>query len=422
MRRVAILALVSMSTALPGAEAKAGSIHSNYDMNRFLSEPHPFATARRSAPAAPAPRPATVAPAPRPVPVATPARPAPRTVADTRSTAPAPAPAPKPKATAGKAKPDTGVWRFETQNEDSGLFNPIFDYVSENKDGGHLTWGWRISYTPDATNPEWVDGIRDYFDIWPRNDYTARVSYSLQQSAYTPQSQIFDARGVDRPHAGFLLFNARVNLEQDFEGNGQVMDQLNLGVGLVGPASGANVIHRVAHSIAGHGSRGWEEIKSEPVVVAHYETGIRWVFGDDDDWVNFEAHPHIGAAVGNAYIYGHTGFNLRIGNHLRMDSGAPRQRLIASGTNFPRHGDYWSWNIFAGVDGRAVGHNIFINGNTYTDTTDITARPWVYDLQAGFELGYGAYRLTLMNFYRSKEFQQQHHGDQVLRLGLSAHF
>ena len=44
-----------------------------------------------------------------------------------------------------------GVWRVEGQNEDRG---PLEGSMG-NSHSGHLTWGWRISYTPDQENPEW---------------------------------------------------------------------------------------------------------------------------------------------------------------------------------------------------------------------------------------------------------------------------
>ena len=150
------------------------------------------------------------------------------------------------------------------------------------------------------------------------------------------------------------------------------------------------------------------------MVVLQYEKGARFVFGGDG-LLNFEAFPHAGATLGNAFTYGAVGTTFRVGSHLRKDSGAPRMRMITRGTNFPKPGGYFVWNLFAGIEWRAVGYNITVDGNTYDDTSVVDSKPWVYDFQLGFELGWGAYRFLLMNVYRSKEFYEQDQGDVFLR-------
>lgn len=330
--------------------------------------------------------------------------------------------APSPPA---ERQDEGGVWRFEFENEDQGIAGPIFDPVFDelfNTTGksGHLTWGWRFSYTPNATNPDWLDGMAEAL-FWPPARWKSRVSYALQQSAYTPNSINADNNFLDRPYAGYLLANLRLNFERPFRDNLQFIDHLNLGLGLVGPASGGEVVHQAAHSLQGRSSRNWNEIDSEPVLVAQYETGFRWVW-EAADWINFEVYPHGGFSLGNAYTYLSGGGSLRIGSNLRKDSGAPRMKMIMAGTNFPQPGDYWVWNIFAGLEYRAIAYNIFVDGNTYSDTSRTSSRLYVHDFQLGFELGRGVYRLTLMRVFRSKEFDGQEEGDQFIRLGLSAEF
>jgi hypothetical protein len=94
--------------------------------------------------------------------------------------------------------------------------------------------------------------------------------------------------------------------------------------------------------------------------------------------------------------------------------------MIMAGTNFPRTGNYFAWNLFAGLEYRLMGYNIFIDGNTYSDTSQVESKRVVHDFQMGLELGWGAYRLSLMNVFRSKEYNGQLDGDQFMRLGLSA--
>lgn len=313
---------------------------------------------------------------------------------------------------------DGGVWKFAFLNEDRGLL----DGAMGNSHSGHLTWGWRIGYTPDSDNPGWFNDLRNWVG-WPGNDWHAKASYGLEQIAYTPNSINADNGFVDRPYAGALLFTTRVNLSKPFDGGLQQNDFLELGAGLVGDASGAEVLHRVVHSAIDRSTRGWrgDVVKNEPVVVVQYEKGLRAVYGWDK-WFQAELFPYVGAAVGNLYTYGAAGASVRFGNHLKRDAGPPRPRYLMEGENFAQKGKYWVWNVFAGFEQKAVGWNIFTDGNTYSDTSSVSTKPFPYEFTTGAELGYGAYRMTLTHVYRTEEFEEQDGQDRFIRLGVSASF
>ncbi len=328
---------------------------------------------------------------------------------------------------------DSGVWRFEVQNEDSlkvDIFERPMDKVfSEKVESGHLTWGWRLSHTPNAPNPDWSDDLREYF-FWPIDLWKMRASYSLQQSAYTPNTHTSAAaRAVDglteipdRPYAGYLLANARFNLEREFIGNTQYLDRVNLGLGVVGPPSGGEEMHKIFHRSVNRKFTSWNELKAEPVVIVQYDTGKRWVWEEDALGFGFELYPYTGVTLGNAYTYASLGFSSRIGTNLKQDSGPLRSNLIMSGTNFPQTGDYIAWNLFLGLEGRYVRHNIFVDGNTYSDTSDVTSLNKVLDVQLGGEVGWGEKRLSLMHVFRTEEFENQISPDKFLRIGISSDF
>ncbi len=425
----ALYLAAGVAVLVAGDRAEAASIATGYDFRAMMAQPSPFA--RRAAPQAPvqaAPAPVRPAPGETFVPrtsAATAHGAFPRSALPQRQGKPVAAPvATQTRVTeaapAGETVKSTrkgGVWRLELQNEDRG---PLDGFMG-NSDTGHLTWGWRASYTPDAENPDWFKKARGWFN-WPGPQWRAQASYGLQQTAYAKSSIRADNNYPERPYAGALLFTSRVNLTKPFDGVFQQNDFLELGVGLVGPASGAEVIHRVAHSAAGKSTRSWRgEIKSEPVILAQYEKGLRTMFGSDK-WFNVELFPYAGAALGNMTTYASTGTTLRIGRMLKEDSGPPRMRHLMVGENFPKHGDYWTWSLFAGAEYRAIGFNIFTDGNTYSDTSDVTTKPFVYEFQMGAEVGYGAYRMTLMQVYRSEEFEEQDGQDRFIRLGLSAYY
>jgi hypothetical protein len=324
-----------------------------------------------------------------------------------------------------ESQDNSGVWRFELQNEDAlkiDIFEkPMDKFFKEKVESGHLTWGWRLSYTPNAPNPDWLENFRDDL-FWSTDLWKARVSYSLQQSAYTPNTYSREDNLADRPWAGYLLANTRLNLEQDFNGNTQYLDRVNIGLGVVGPPSGGEEMHKIFHDGVNRSSRKWNEINAEPVVVVQYDTGKRWVWEENALGFGVEAYPFTGVTLGNAYTYASLGFSTRIGTNLKEDSGPLRSNMILSGTNFPQTGDYLSWNLFAGVEGKYVGHNIFVGGNTFSDNSDVSSKSKVYDVQLGGEMGWGEKRLSLIHVFRSEEFSGQVSPDKFLRVGISSDF
>lgn len=428
------LSISALAPVLPSNAFAAGS----YDMRAMMAQPYPFSLQRSATMFQRPGQQAVPAPAPRPEPVIRtlpagsidPYMPAtalissgtgatyrPVTVTTVRADAtPVSYAASESVDDSGSFWQD-GIWRIEFQNEDRG---PLDGFMG-NSHTGHLTWGWRVSFTPDQENPEWFQNLRNWVG-WPGGDWHAKASYGVEQLAYTPNTIKRDNGFPDRPYAGVLLGTARVNLTKPFDGVFQQSDTLELGLGLVGPASGAEAVHNAVHDVIDKKSNDFtDQIKSEPVVLVQYEKGIRAIY-EWNKWLNVELNPYVGAALGNLYTYGSVGTILRIGSNLKRDAGAPRTRYLMTGETFPEKGKYWVWNLFAGAEQKAVGFNIFTDGNTYKDTSDVSTKPFVHELVTGGELGYGPYRFTVTHVYRSEEFEEQDGQDRFIRAAFSAKF
>jgi len=330
-------------------------------------------------------------------------------------------------ATQPAPKSKSGVWRLEIGNEDKGgleapfeaVFDPIF---GENAPEGELTWAWRLSYdAPEGDKADWVRGARRYLFWVPRRS-DVRYGYSAEQAAHTANSIIRAANGTVRPHAGYLAFGTRLSFTEKETKHLRRMDTIDAAIGFVGPFSLAQTFHEAAHDIKGSDTDPWDEINSEPFANINIEHGHRlFLRPPDAGGHNLELHPYIGGAFGNAFTYASAGVTLRIGNHLDKDAGAPRFRQILSGSNFPQIGNYFAWNVFVGIEGRAIAHNVLF-GNTFEEGRSEEFRAFVYDVQAGLELGWGAYRLSAMNVFRLREFEGQGPSAQFVRVALSAHF
>ncbi len=319
-----------------------------------------------------------------------------------------------------------GVFRFELLNEDVGLLgdiaDPVLDPLGGDRGKGQLTWGWRFAYAPNEKNPDWFQRVRRYLP-WLDDGAQAQFEYAIEQYAFVPNKFSSFYGWNDRPYVGVLDLHAKAGLKGRLEGRTQRIDELGVRVGIAGPGSGAEQMHRIFHDALGINSRNWaDEINTEPFVNLNYEYAYRFfAFKPGVAW-NMEAMPHAGLTLGNALTYANVGLTARIGGNLEKDNGPPRMRYLASGTNFPEPGEYWVWNFFTGFETRAFAHNITLDGNTFQDSSSVDKEIFVYEFHLGFEFGYGGYRLSATNVLRSKEFEGDQQTDLFLRAGLSAAF
>jgi hypothetical protein len=62
---------------------------------------------------------------------------------------------------------------------------------------------------------------------------------------------------------------------------------------------------------------------------------------------------------------------------------------------------------FGAVNGRAVARDIFLDGNTFTDSHSIDKNYFVADIAAGLAVNYKRFIMTWTQVMRSKEFKGQ---------------
>ena len=67
----------------------------------------------------------------------------------------------------------------------------------------------------------------------------------------------------------------------------------------------------------------------------------------------------------------------------------------------------WSWYVFAGAEARAVARNIFLDGNTFSDSHSVDKNPLVSDLNIGLAITYDQFRVGYTLNYRTREFEDQ---------------
>lgn len=291
----------------------------------------------------------------------------------------------------------------------------------------HFTHGTRIEcLTPPV---EWISQAADRFPGFtspeaeksPGDPVTARASFSIGQNIYTPEDKDTEELVVDdRPYAGWLYLGLGVAANQGT----RRYDKIQLRAGIVGPCSQAEDVQTFWHrSFDIDVPKGWDnQLDNEPGVALIYEQARRFQKENALGLLDFDLLPHFGGSLGNVFTYGSAGFTLRCGSGLGRDFGTPCVRPSLPGGCYFRPGEGLSWYLFAGVEGRAVLWNIFLDGNTFSESHQVDRRPFVGDLQMGVSVHWRRFRFSYTQVYRTEEFVEQDNGNVFGSFSFSYHF
>ena len=308
-------------------------------------------------------------------------------------------------------------WRTTVLEENNSL------YFNTDK---HYTQGLRLSLlSPALKTQSWTDSLFDAGSAIPTvfaddPGRTRRDALFLGQSIFTPENlDIKPPNPRDRPYGGWLY--AGNSLLQE---TGNQLENLELDLGVVGPGALGKQVQNDFHQFIGiHQAQGWSsQIQNEPGLVLSYERLWRVPvidLGDTSHGVEngVDIVPEFGGSAGNVFTYGEAGGTLRIGRHLEADYGQVRIRPSLSGTDYfnPEPlGDETGYYIFAGAQGRVVGHNIFLDGNTFRQSPSVTRKTFVADLQTGVSVYWSTrLRFDASVVRRTEEFEGQRTPDVI---------
>ncbi len=323
-------------------------------------------------------------------------------------------------------------------DEDKGAFNIIAENdLWGNGADRHFTHGTRFSYvTPnisgqcqEADPGLWQKAREVIQEAVPRvlELEQSRFSFVLGQSIFTPENISQPSLILnDRPYAGWLYIGFGFLAERKDVFGGDAFDTFEADIGVVGPASLAEYIQEGWHDvISTTDPEGWgNQLENEPGLLLTYER--KWRFYKSDPQtagLQFDFMPHAGVALGNVFTYGALGATARIGMHIEADYGAPRIRPGVQGSDFfyrPRGA--FGWYLFAGIEGRVVGRNIFLDGNTIENSHSVAKKTVVGDLQVGLVVTFRDFRLAFTNIFRTDEFAGQNETDEFGAVSASFRF
>jgi hypothetical protein len=252
-----------------------------------------------------------------------------------------------------------------------------------------------------------------------RGAATYRYGFFAGQNIFTPEDlSLADPDPDDLPYAGWLYGGARLYRESE-----RVLDRVEMKLGIVGPLSGADAIQRWWHALHWFGGvppQGWpHQLKNEPGLVL---SGQRiWRVPLADTFIDAELLPEANVSLGNIFTYAGAGASLRLGRNLAVDWGPPRIEPALQGSDFfsREAAGSFAWYVFVDVEGRAIARNLFLDGNSFTDSASVSREPLVADFDLGLALIGGPFAFRASYTERTREFKTQRGNDKFVSFTLS---
>ncbi len=237
--------------------------------------------------------------------------------------------------------------------------------------------------------------------------FSHRAEFSFGQNMYTPaDTSRSDLISNDRPYAGWSYIGLAYHRKTDFREHLDFLDSVEVQMGIVGPQAYAEESQTLVHELRGFDtSKGWShQLKNEPGLVVAFER--KWLFSPDfNTLLKPDVIVHAGGALGNVATYLNSGMEIRYGLNLPRNFGVSLIRPAGSMLFTPseKPGLY----LFGAINGKYVLRDIFLDGNTFTDSHSIDKEKLVADFAAGVTFSYRNLMLTFTHVTRTKEYAGQ---------------
>lgn len=295
------------------------------------------------------------------------------------------------------SEPDNnrGVWSFTSEND-------LFGGTDRNYSNG-----LRIERVSPANDVfpilNWAAERLPFLDLERRD---LRQGLALSHAIFTPEDISQNPPDPDdRPYAGWLYLSGTVVASDD-----NIQDILQVNAGIVGPSAGGRFVQDEWHALIDEEQpKGWDhQLKDEPGIEIIAQRMALFDGPDLPLGLQTDFGFYGGGALGNVRTYAGTGLVGRIGWDLESDFGPPRIRpaLSGAGTFSPEQpvGAY----LFAGLDGRFVFRDMFLDGNAFRDGPRVADRhKLVGDVQSGIAVHVQNVQVAFTYVHRTEEFARQ---------------
>ena len=243
--------------------------------------------------------------------------------------------------------------------------------VFYDRDGGYTNgFGFHWAHGPfdafDGDNiPRWAQRLVKPLYISTMPGKVRAVSYTVAQVMQTADDiSIEELVPENAPYMGLALWRGTLYAFDE-----RASDRMTLLLGIVGPASGAEMMQTAVHRAIGSiKPEGWDhQLDNEPVIRLEADRSWRLLSTTRESGIGADVIGFVQGGAGNLMSDVGAGMSLRIGHDLKRTFPAatiyPSRGInVLAGLQRPR------WNAFINVMGSWVFNDISINGNTFSDS------------------------------------------------------
>jgi lipid A 3-O-deacylase len=269
--------------------------------------------------------------------------------------------------------------------------------------------GVRVSLTQKRTEDlplpaKSLDALMPFFEA----DGNSALYYSLGHNIFTPRDIMQrEADPNDRPWASFLYGTAGLITR-----TGRHADRAEATIGVVGPMALGETAQRLVYRKMTDRpeGEGWShQLKNEPGLMLSWERSWpRFALGkiDTNYW---SLKPYAGLSAGNIKTHAAAGFTVSFSSDLSAleDSRIDLRPGLSGAALTEESRNKLHWSFFYGVEGRAIARDIFLDGNTFTESHSVEKKNLVAEAASGLSLSYNKLKLGYSAVYRTREFEQQ---------------
>ena len=314
----------------------------------------------------------------------------------------------------------------DRENQELGTFTVKFENDLFKGTDQQYTNGVRASYlSPEGDQFEYLQFIRDGLELIAKPNQHTRFGVAFGQEIYTPEDlNQTNIISDDRPYAGWLYGGISLHTIRGSANDPSYksLESIEFDIGVVGPWALGQESQDFIHDVRGFDKfQGWDnQLNNELGVLLLYER--KWRLFDPTPimgGMEFDFIPYAGGSIGNVLTHANIGGSARVGWNVPDDFGPPS--LIHGGSPVDKSFDNKiGFYLYATTEGRIVVRNIFLDGNSFSDSHSVDKKTFVGDLSLGAVFQYKRFKLSYANVLRSKEFDEQ---DDAARFGsLTASF
>jgi hypothetical protein len=213
----------------------------------------------------------------------------------------------------------------------------------------------------------------------------------------------------DRPYAGWVyagVVRHDTRLDPDASRRHDEQSSVELDLGLVGPSTRMDDLQTEVHGwFDNEEPQGWDnQLDDEPGLVLRATRRWRVDYGESGSGLAYDLSPRVDGALGNIDTHVGAGGVARLGVNLSRSLDPALGDTRAAGRHPEQPASVY---VFAGLDGRFVVHNLFLDGNTFEDSLSVDKERLVGETEFGLGFDLGAWRLAWSRHVRTKEFEDQ---------------